>query len=71
MPLGNVSYRHERIDDDTVRYADIAIASPIEVQSADGEPQGEIAFALDRAEAVWSESLASFIGFDFSAPSMR
>ncbi len=71
MPLGEVSYLHEPIDDETVRYADIRIASPIQVQSAAGEPQGTIAFELDRAETVWSKPLESFISMNFVLPAAQ
>ncbi len=71
MPLGEVSYLHEPLDDETVRYADIRIASPIQVQSAAGEPQGSISFELERAESVWSKPLESFISMDLVVPTAR
>jgi len=71
LPLGEVSYLHEPVDDDTVRYADIRIPSPIEMQSASGEPQGTITFELERAEGVWSKTLDSFISLNIVVPSAQ
>jgi len=71
MPLGEVSYLHEPVDDETVRYADIRIASPIQMQSAAGEPQGSITFELESAEGVWSKPLESFISMDVLVPSAQ
>jgi hypothetical protein len=71
LPLGEVSYLHEPLDDETVRYADIRISSPIQMQSAEGEPQGTITYELDSAEAVWSKPLESFISMNLVVPSAQ
>ena len=71
LPLGEVSYLHEPLDDETVRYADIRIASPIQMQSAAGEPQGTITYEIESAEAVWSKPLESFISMNLVVPSAQ
>lgn len=71
MPLGEVSYLHEPVDDETVRYADIRIASPIQMQTPEGEPQGTITFDLESAEGVWSKPLESFISLNIVVPTAQ